>query len=109
LVGYSRNGVVTEDKQIAMLPIGYADGFNRKFGNGMGEVYIKGKRAKVFGNVSMDLIAVDVTGLQLNEGDSVEIFGDHITISELATKLNTIPYEILTGVSRRVKRVYFSE
>jgi Alr-MurF fusion protein len=108
-VGYSRNGVVTEDKQIAMLPIGYADGFNRKFGNGMGEVYIKGKRAKVFGNVSMDLIAVDVTGLQLNEGDSVEIFGDHITISELATKLNTIPYEILTGVSRRVKRVYFSE
>jgi alanine racemase len=108
-VGYNRNGVATEDKLIAMLPIGYADGYDRKLGNGLGEVFIKGKRAKVFGNVSMDLIAVDVTGMDVQEGDSVEIFGDHITITEIAEKLNTIPYEILTGVSRRVKRVYFSE
>ncbi|MDD2285887.1 MAG: alanine racemase, partial [Paludibacter sp.] len=108
-VGYSRNGVATEDKVIAMLPIGYADGFNRKLGNGVGEVFVKGKRAKVFGNVSMDLIAVDVTGMEVQEGDSVEIFGDQIKIAEVAGKLNTIPYEILTGVSRRVKRIYFSE
>ena len=108
-VGYNRNGVATEDKLIAMLPIGYADGYDRKLGNGLGEVFVKGKRAKVFGNVSMDLIAVDVTGMDVQEGDSVEIFGDHITITEIAEKLNTIPYEILTGVSRRVKRVYFSE
>lgn len=108
-VGYNRNGVVTEDKLVAMLPIGYADGYNRKLGNGLGEVLVKGKRAKVFGNVSMDLIAIDVTGMDVQEGDTVEIFGDNITIAEMAGKLNTIPYEILTGVSRRVKRVYFSE
>lgn len=108
-VGYSRNGIATEDKLIAMLPIGYADGYNRKLGNGLGEVLVKGKRARVFGNVSMDLIAIDVTGMDVQEGDTVEIFGDYITIAEMADKLNTIPYEILTGVSRRVKRVYFSE
>jgi alanine racemase len=108
-VGYNRNGVVTEDKLVAMLPIGYADGYNRKLGNGLGEVFVNGKRARVFGNVSMDLIAIDVTGMDIQEGDAVEIFGDHITIAEMSAKLNTIPYEILTGVSRRVKRVYFSE
>ena len=108
-VGYNRNGIVDIDMQIAVLPIGYADGFNRKLGNGVGEVVIQGKRAPVFGNVSMDLIAVDVTGMQVQEGDVVEVFGDNITISELASKLNTIPYEILTGISRRVKRLYFQE
>ena len=108
-VGYNRNGIVDTEKQIAVLPIGYADGFSRKLGNGVGEVVVQGKRAPVFGNVSMDLIALDVTGMQVQEGDVVEIFGDTITISELAAKLNTIPYEILTGISRRVKRLYFQE
>lgn len=108
-VGYNRKGIVDTPKRIAVLPIGYADGFDRKLSNGVGEVYIKGMRAPVIGNVSMDLISVDVTGLDVAEGDSVEVFGEHITISEIAIKTATIPYEILTGISRRVKRVYFQE
>lgn len=108
-VGYNRNGKLDEDRLIAILPIGYADGYDRELGNGLGEVWIAGKRVKVVGNVSMDLIAVDVTGVDLHEGDTVEIFGDHVTISELAEKLHTIPYEILTGISRRVKRIYYQE
>lgn len=108
-VGYSRKGKVYTDTTIAILPLGYADGFNRKFSNGLGEVFVNGHRAKVIGNVSMDLTTIDITGLQVHEGDPVEIFGDHITLSELAEKLGTIPYEILTNVSRRVRRVYFKE
>ncbi len=108
-VGYSRKGVVNFDKRIAVIPIGYADGFDRKLGNGVGEVYINGLRAKVIGNVCMDLVMIDVTNIAANEGDVVEIFGDHLTISEVAGWLKTIPYEILTSVSRRVKRVYFQE
>lgn len=108
-VGYNRNGIVSKDKIIATLPIGYADGFNRKLGNGVGEVYVNKQRASVIGNVSMDLTTIDVTELGVREGDIVEIFGENITISEVAKKLQTIPYEILTGISRRVKRVYFSE
>jgi alanine racemase len=108
-VGYSRKGIVNSDKRIAVLPIGYADGFDRKLGNGVGEVLINGQRAKVIGNVCMDLIMVDVTDIEANEGDQVEIFGDNLTITEMAGWLKTIPYEILTSVSRRVKRVYFQE
>ena len=108
-VGYSRKGIVNTDKRIAILPIGYADGFDRKLGNGVGEVLINGQRAKVIGNVCMDLIMIDVTNIIANEGDQVEIFGDHLTISEVADWLKTIPYEVLTSVSRRVKRVYFQE
>ncbi len=108
-VGYSRKGIVNTDKRIAVIPIGYADGFDRKLGNGVGEVLINGKRAKVIGNVCMDLIMIDVTDIEANEGDSVEIFGDHLTITEVAEKLKTIPYEVLTSVSKRVKRVYFQE
>ncbi|HRZ96266.1 MAG TPA: bifunctional UDP-N-acetylmuramoyl-tripeptide:D-alanyl-D-alanine ligase/alanine racemase [Paludibacter sp.] len=108
-VGYSRKGVVNQKKRIAVLPIGYADGFDRKLSNGVGEVLINGHRAKVIGNVSMDLITVDITGIDAKEGDVAEIFGDNITISEIANKLNTIPYEVLTSISRRVKRVYFQE
>jgi alanine racemase len=108
-VGYNRRGIVAENKRIAVLPVGYADGFDRKLGNGVGEVLIRGKRVKVIGNVSMDLITVDVTGLEAQEGDAVEIFGENITVAEVAGKLNTIPYEILTGISRRVKRIYFQE
>jgi len=108
-VGYSRKGVVKTDKRIAVIPIGYADGFDRKLGNGVGEVFINGQRAKVIGNVCMDLCMIDVTGIEANEGDVVEIFGDNITISEVAKWLNTISYEVLTSISRRVKRVYFQE
>jgi len=108
-VGYNRNGKAETEKMIAALPLGYADGFDRKLGNGLGEVFTGGKRAPVIGNVSMDITTVDVTGLQVLEGDTVEIFGDVITISEIASKIDTIPYEILTGISRRVKRVYIQE
>lgn len=108
-VGYSRKGVVKTEKRIAVIPIGYADGFDRKLGNGVGAVLINGKRAKVIGNVCMDLTMIDVTDIEANEGDMVEIFGDNITISEVANWLNTISYEVLTSISRRVKRVYFQE
>ncbi len=108
-VGYNRNGKVVRPTRIAILPVGYADGFDRKLSNGVGEVLIKGRRAPVIGNVSMDLITVDVTDVDAQEGDAVEIFGEGITVSEIASKTGTIPYEILTGISRRVKRVYFQE
>jgi len=108
-VGYSRKGIVNADKRIAVIPIGYADGFDRKLGNGVGEVLINGQRAKVIGNVCMDLVMIDVTNLDAKEGDQVEIFGDNLTISEVASWLKTIPYEVLTSVSRRVKRIYFQE
>jgi Alr-MurF fusion protein len=108
-VGYGRKGIINTDKFIAIIPIGYADGFDRKLGNGVGEVLINGKRAKVIGNVCMDLVMIDVTGIEAKEGDVVEIFGDHLTVSEVADWLKTIPYEVLTSVSRRVKRVYFQE
>ena len=108
-VGYGRKGIITTDKRIAVIPIGYADGFDRKLGNGVGEVLINGKRAKVVGNVCMDLIMIDVTDIDANEGDVAEIFGDNLTITEVADKLKTIPYEVLTSVSKRVKRVYFQE
>ena len=108
-VGYSRKGIVATDKRIAVIPIGYADGFDRKLGNGVGEVFVNGQRAKVIGNVCMDLIMIDITNVEAKEGDQVEIFGDHLTISEVAAWLKTIPYEVLTSVSRRVKRVYFQE
>jgi alanine racemase len=108
-VGYSRNGIVSSDKRIAIIPIGYADGFDRKLGNGVGEVLINGQRAKVIGNVCMDLVMIDITGINAKEGDQVELFGDHLSISEVADRLKTIPYEILTSISRRIKRVYFQE
>lgn len=108
-VGYSRNGAVRKDSRIAVLPIGYADGFDRRLGNGVGEVFINGKRAKLIGNICMDLSMADVTGIEAEEGDSVEIFGENISISQVASWMKTIPYEVLTNVSRRVKRVYFQE
>ncbi len=108
-VGYNRNGKLNKNSRIAVLPIGYADGFDRKLGNGKGEVFINSKRAKVIGNVSMDLTTVDITDIEVNEGDSVEIFGYNITVAEIAEWLETIPYEVLTSVSKRVKRVYFHE
>ena len=108
-VGYNRKGELKKDTTVAVLPVGYADGFDRHLGNGKGEVFLRGQRAKIIGNVSMDLITADVTGMDVQEGDQVEVFGNNITISEIAEKLDTIPYEILTGVSRRVKRIYYQE
>ncbi len=108
-VGYSRRGVMQKDSEIATIKIGYADGFSRAFGNGVGEVLINGKRANVIGSVCMDMCMVDVTGLNVLEGDEVIVFGEDPNIKELAKKINTIPYEILTSISQRVQRIYYYE
>ncbi|MBQ9339730.1 MAG: alanine racemase [Paludibacteraceae bacterium] len=105
-IGYGRHTFLDTDREIAVIPIGYADGFDRRFGNGGGEVLVRGKRCKVVGNVCMDLAMVDVTGTDAKAGDEAVIFGDKLPIQELADKLGTITYEILTSVSRRVKRIY---
>lgn len=108
-IGYGRHTTLTEPRQIAVIPIGYADGFDRRFSNYGGEVVVRGKRCPVVGNVCMDQAMIDITGTDAQVGDAVEIFGDRLPIEELANKLGTITYEILTSVSRRVQRVYFHE
>ncbi|OQX98755.1 MAG: alanine racemase [Bacteroidetes bacterium 4572_117] len=105
-VGYSRKGKTPHDIKIAILPIGYADGFNRKFSNGVGKVLINGKLAPIIGNICMDLCMVNLTGIDAKEGDDAIIFSEQNPISKLAEQIGTIPYEILTSVARRVKRVY---
>jgi len=108
-VGYSRKGVLNRDSKIACLPIGYADGLDRRLGNQNGKVFINGHFCPIVGNICMDICMVDVTDTKAEEGDEVIIFGEQITIKELAEKLQTIPYEILTSISPRVKRVYYKE
>ncbi len=107
-IGYGRKGVLERDTKTATIAIGYADGFDRRFSGGVGEVLIHGQRCKVIGNVCMDMTMVDVTDLpHVREGDEVIVFGKDLTIMELARKISTIPYEILTSVSERVKRVFY--
>ena len=108
-IGYGRHTTLSEDRQIAVIPIGYADGFDRRFSNYGGEVLVRGKRCPVVGNVCMDQAMIDVTGTDAQVGDAVEVFGDRLPLEELAAKLGTITYEILTSVSRRVQRIYFYE
>ncbi|HAH24418.1 MAG TPA: bifunctional UDP-N-acetylmuramoyl-tripeptide:D-alanyl-D-alanine ligase/alanine racemase, partial [Prolixibacteraceae bacterium] len=108
-VGYGRKGVITHDSQIAVLPIGYADGYDRRLSNGVGKVYLKGRIVPVIGNICMDMCMIDVTGLPVSVGDEVELMGEHIPVSDIAQTIGTIPYEILTGISQRVKRVYLQE
>jgi len=108
-IGYSRRGIVSRTSDFAVVPVGYADGLDRKLGNHNGEAYIKGKKVPVVGNICMDMLMLDVTGLDVQPGDEVEFFGPHITVSELAQKAGTIPYEVLTGISQRVKRIYLYE
>ena len=105
-VGYSRRGVLNRSSRIAALPIGYADGLNRRLGNGRGYCLVNGQPAPYVGNICMDVCMIDVTSIPCREGDSVEIFGDNLPVAQLATWLDTIPYEVLTSVSERVKRVY---
>ena len=108
-IGYGRHTTLTEDRVIAVIPIGYADGFDRRFSNYGGEVWVRGKRCPVVGNVCMDQAMIDVTGADARPGDIAEVFGEHMPLQELADKLGTITYEILTSVSRRVQRIYFYE
>ena len=108
-VGYSRKGKIEHDSVIAAIPIGYADGLNRHLGNRHCYCLVNGQKAEYVGNICMDVAMIDVTGIDCQEGDKVEIFGDHLPVTVLSDVLDTIPYEVLTGVSNRVKRVYFQD
>lgn len=108
-VGYSRKGKLNRDSRIAAIPIGYADGVDRHLGNGNAYCLVNGQKAYYVGNICMDVCMIDVTDIDCKEGDKVEIFGDNLPVTLLAEKLGTIPYEILTSVSNRVKRVYYHD
>ncbi|MBR0275529.1 MAG: bifunctional UDP-N-acetylmuramoyl-tripeptide:D-alanyl-D-alanine ligase/alanine racemase [Prevotella sp.] len=108
-VGYSRKGVLTRDSIIAAIPIGYADGLNRRLGNRHCYCLVNGQKAEYVGNICMDVALIDVTDIPCQEGDTVEIFGKELPVTVLSDVLETIPYEVLTGVSNRVKRVYFQD
>lgn len=105
-IGYGRKGLLKDPARIATIPIGYADGMNRRFGNGAIRVRINGHECPTVGNICMDACMIDVTGVDVSEGDSVEIFGSSMPVESLAEAIGTIPYEILTSVSPRVKRIY---
>lgn len=108
-VGYSRNDVMEKDGTIATVRIGYADGYLRVFGNGNGNMLINGKLAPTIGHISMDMCMLDVSGIEVQEDDPVIVFNEELRIEALAEQAGTIPYEILTNISQRVKRVYYYE
>ena len=108
-VGYSRKGKINRDSVIAAIPIGYADGLNRHLGNRHCYCLVNGQKAEYVGNICMDVAMIDVTDIPCMEGDQVEIFGEHLPVTVLSDALDTIPYEVFTGVSNRVKRVYFQD
>lgn len=108
-VGYGRKGKVPKTKQVAIIPVGYADGYDRRLSNGAGNVWAGGKQCPIIGNVCMDMSMIDVTGAEVRAGDPVELMGEHIRLTDLAGWMGTIPYEVLTGISQRVRRVYVQE
>jgi len=108
-IGYKREGFAKSDMTIAIIPIGYADGLNRLLGNGNGKIFVNGQLASTIGNICMDMCMIDITGIDAEEGNEVIIFGNEYPITQLAEDMRTIPYEILTGLSQRVKRVYYQE
>jgi len=109
-VSYNRKGHIEKDSVIATIRIGYADGYPRRLSNGVGKVLVKDKLAPVIGTVCMDMFMIDVTDIPgVQEGDDVIVFGNQLPVQQVALWAETIPYEIMTGVSQRVKRVYFEE
>ena len=108
-IGYSRRTVLDRDSRIAAIPIGYADGLNRHLGNRGCYCLVNGQKAYYMGNICMDVCMIDVTDIDCKEGDTVEIFGDNLPVTVLSDALGTIPYEVLTGISNRVQRVYVQE
>jgi len=108
-VGYSRKGVLSRDSLIAAIPIGYADGLSRHLGRGAAYCLVNSQKAPYVGNICMDVAMIDVTDIPCQEGDNVEIFGEHLPVNILSDVLDTIPYEVLTAVSGRVKKVYFQD
>lgn len=108
-IGYSRAYTAPTDMTIAIVPLGYADGLDRRLSNGVGAMYVNGKKCPIVGNICMDLTMIDVTQVTVSENDRVEIFGKHITVNEIAQQMHTIPYEIIATVPARVKRLYLKE
>lgn len=108
-VGYSKKGVLTRDSRIAAIPIGYADGLNRHLGRGHCYCLVNGQKAYYVGNICMDVAMIDVTDIDCKEGDSVEIFGSNLPVTVLSDALDTIPYEVLTSISSRVKKIYYQD
>ena len=108
-IGYNRAYKTLHDSQIAIIPIGYADGYPRELGNGVGKVYIAGKLVPIVGKICMDMCMVDVTGLSVKEGDEVIVYGDQNPLDEVAASIHRIPYELMTAISKRVQRIYIKE
>jgi alanine racemase len=109
-VGYNRKGILKRDTMIGTVCVGYADGIPRRLGNGVGHMLVHGHAAPIIGNVCMDMCMLDITDIpEVAEGDAVLVFGEEQPVTELAEWAGTIPYEILTGISQRVKRVYYEE
>ncbi len=108
-VGYNRRWVAPKDTPMGIIPVGYADGLNRANGNGVGKVLINGRAAPIIGTICMDMCMIDLTDIDCHVGDKVIVFGDDYPVENMSSAINTIPYEVLTGISRRVKRIYFQE
>jgi len=108
-VSYGCNDSADHDRVIAVVPVGYADGLRRSMGNGRGSLFIGGRNVKTVGNICMDMCMVDVTGTDVRTGDEAEVFGKNLPVEEMAQQCGTIPYEVLTSIPSRVKRVYISE
>ena len=108
-VGYSRKAVLSRKSRIGVIPIGYADGLKRQLGNGVGCFYVNGKAAPIIGNICMDMCMIDLTDIECKEEDTAVLFDESHPIEDIAMKCDTIPYEILTSISQRVKRVYYQE
>lgn len=108
-VGYGRKGKLDSDSVVATVRIGYADGYPRNLGNGIGKMWLKGNLVSVIGNVCMDMTMLNITGIDAKEGDELIVFGKELSVKQLADWADTIPYEILTGINQRVKRIYFEE
>ena len=108
-IGYGREGKAESEMRIAIVPIGYADGLNRKLGGGKGKLFVNGALAPIVGNICMDMCMIDVTNMEVSEGDEIIVFGEDYPVTAFAKDLDTIPYEVLTSISRRVKRVYYHE
>lgn len=108
-IGYSREGKMPNGGTIATVKIGYADGYNRKMGNGRGKMLVRGQIVPTIGKICMDMCMIDITGIEAKEGDDVIVFNDVIRVQDIANQLDTIPYEVLTSISERVKRIYYYE
>ena len=108
-IGYSRKGAIKRKSQIGVVPIGYADGLKRQLGNGNACFYVNGKAAPIIGNICMDMCMIDLTGINCKENDTAILFDENYPVERIAEACNTIPYEILTSISQRVKRIYFQE